>query len=121
MASKLEKRAFFDWHKSSGEHLFSIALLVGFFAIRNEFSEGYQIFIYIILALLIFLSGWGLIRTKLLELKYLNFLKDRRYRKNKFDILKEWLIFIFYLIMAAAIIYVAMNIWTEIASLALAK
>ena len=29
MVSKLEKRAFFDWQKSSDQHLFSIALLIG--------------------------------------------------------------------------------------------
>jgi heme A synthase len=113
MNSKLEKRAFFDWQKSSDEYLFSIALLVGLFAVRNEFSEKYNLAIYFILATLIFLSGWGLIRTKSLEINYLRFLKDKRYKENKWDVIKEWILFLFYILLGSAIVYFSMNIWKE--------
>lgn len=121
MASKLEKRAFFDWQKSSDEHIFSIGLLIGFFAIRNEFPENYKIWIYLILSVLIFLSGWGLIRTKMLELEYLKFLKDRRYQGSKFDSVKSWLIIVLYIILGAIIIWLAMNIWESLVSTAFNK
>ena len=114
MTSKLEKRAFFEWQKSSDEHLFSIALLVGLFAVRNEFSGGYKIAVYVFLAILIFLSGWGLIRTKFLESSYLEFLKDNRYKLSKWDLVKEWAIILIYIVLGCIIIYLAMNIWKEI-------
>lgn len=111
MTSKPEKLAFFNWQKSSDEWIFSVALLVGLFAVRNDFSGDYKLAVYLILGLLIFLSGWGLIRSYSLEIEYLNFLKDGRYKESKWDAIKRWGLYIVYIILACIIVYLAMDIW----------
>lgn len=121
MTSKQEQKAFFDWQKSSDEYLFSATLLIGFFAVRNEFPGSYKLWIYIILGLLIFLVGWGLIRTKTLENVYLKFLQDRRYSRSNWDIVREWAIFIITLVLGIAIVVVAMNIWQALTLAAFGK
>ena len=121
MTSKQEKRAFFDWQKSSDEYLFSIALLVGFFAVRDEFPEDYKLWIYLFMGLLIFLVGWGLIRTKTLENSYLKFLQDNRYKKSKWDLVKEWAVYIMTLFLGIALVVLAMDIWKTLALAAFGK
>ena len=78
-----------------------------------------MVLIYLLLAILIFLSGWGLIRTKALEILYLQYLRDKRYKKSKWDIFKEWGLYIIYIILGAiivylGIVYLGMDIWKQI-------
>ena len=109
--AKKEKRLYFDWQESTAEYFFIITLLIGLFAIRNELPENYKIWIYLFMAVLIFLTGTGLVKNFLAKKEYLEYIRDRRQRISRWQIFREWLIYISIIIMAIALVYVAMNIW----------
>ena len=113
MDSKKEKRLYFDWQKSFSEYLFIISLLIGVFAIRNEFPKEYRLIVYLFLSILIFLTGASLIKTNFAEKEYLDLIKDNRYKKSIWKRTWEAILLILTVIMAFAIVYVALEIWKK--------
>jgi magnesium-transporting ATPase (P-type) len=111
MDSKKEKRLYFNWQESISEYYFIVTLLIGLFAIRNEFPENYKLWVYLFMSILIFLTGTGLINTYINKREYLEHIRDRRQKKSRWKIIWEWIIYISIILMAIAVVYVAMNIW----------
>lgn len=110
--SKKRERLNFKWQKSQNEYIFSVTLLLALFAIRNEFEGTIKIIVWaVVFPILIFLSAWGLFSTNVSKFEYLNSLRDKRFKESKSEKIKMWIILILSLVVAALIVYFALDLW----------
>ncbi len=114
MDSKNEKRLYFKWQKSFTEYILMITVLLGMFSTIDRFSGGTLIFAYVVLALVFVLIGVKLIGTHVDEKEYLECIRDKRYKKTKWDKIRGWVILALYIILAGVIIVIGMEIWRQL-------
>lgn len=112
--SKEESRLAFKWQKSYSDYVFLVTILLGLFAVRNEFSENLKFFVYFLLAIIILLVGINFISSKIDEYSYVQHIRDKRFKVSKIRKIVDWAIIIAYIIGGCLIVYVGIKLWVAL-------
>ena len=112
--SKSRERLSFNWQKNNNNFIFSVSLLLAIFSIKSLLPQKYILWIYLLMAILIWVCGNGLIQLTISEKEYSDSLRDGREKIRLLDKISSWALIFISIIIGIMIVVIGINIWKEI-------